>query len=76
MHDPNLQVITSWNDQYRIVSQKAKKSSQQLLHEKYENGNSEVELLGESSEKFEYYVNYSKPSSYHHHSIKPIGWDL
>ena len=71
-----MQITISRNDQHRIVSQKAEKGSQQLLREKYEDGDSEVGLLGESSGKFEYYVNYSKPSSYHHHPIKPTGWDL
>ena len=49
---PNLQITISRNDQHRIVSQKAEKGSQQLLREKYKDGDSEVGLLGESSGKF------------------------
>ena len=49
VHNPNLQVTNSRNDQHRIVSQKAEKGSQQLLRKKYENGDSEVGLLGEPS---------------------------
>lgn len=43
---------------------KKKKSSQQKLRERYEAGDPEVDLLGEPSGKFDYYVLYSrsKPS--------------
>ncbi|KAF3456741.1 hypothetical protein FNV43_RR01395 [Rhamnella rubrinervis] len=43
---------------------------------KYENRDPEVGLLGAPSGKFEYYMQYSKPDSYHQYPIKHIGWDL
>ncbi|KAF3436864.1 hypothetical protein FNV43_RR19617 [Rhamnella rubrinervis] len=71
-----LQVTISRDDQHRIVSRKAEKSSQQLLQERYEDGDREVGLLGAPSGKFEYYVQYSKPDSHNQYPIKPTGWDL
>ncbi|KAF3431793.1 hypothetical protein FNV43_RR26529 [Rhamnella rubrinervis] len=59
-----------------IRSRKAEKSSQQLLQERYEDGDREVGLLGAPSGKFEYYVRYSKPDSHNQYPIKPTGWDL
>ena len=41
-------------------SRRKKKSSQQILKERYEAGNPEVDLLGEPSRKFKYYVLYLK----------------
>ncbi|KAF3434658.1 hypothetical protein FNV43_RR21743 [Rhamnella rubrinervis] len=52
------------------------KTSQQLLQERYEDGDRKVGLLGAPSGKFEYYVQYSKPDSHHQCPIKPTGWDL
>ncbi|KAF3438742.1 hypothetical protein FNV43_RR21506 [Rhamnella rubrinervis] len=72
----SLQVTISQDDQHRIVSLKAEKSSQQLLRGRYEDGDHEVGLLGAPSGKFEYYVQYLKPNSYHQYPIKPTGWDL
>ena len=52
-----------------------KKSSQQLLRERYENGDPEVGLLGEHSGKFDYYVLYPRYSSLDHPPVVPTGWD-
>ncbi|XP_023921591.1 uncharacterized protein LOC112033046 [Quercus suber] len=41
-------------------SRRKKKSSQQKLKERYEAGDLEVDLLGEPSRKFDYYVLYPK----------------
>ena len=37
-----------------------KKSTQQILKERYEAGDPEVDLFGEPSEKFDYYVLYPR----------------
>ena len=41
-------------------SKRKKKSSQQKLKERYEAGDPEVDLLGEPSGKFDYYVLYPR----------------
>ena len=41
-------------------SRRKKKSSQQILKKRYEAGDLEVNLLGELSRKFDYYVLYPK----------------
>ncbi|KAL0013642.1 hypothetical protein SO802_000711 [Lithocarpus litseifolius] len=41
-------------------SKRKKKSSQQVLKERYEAGDPEVDLLGEPSRKFDYYIPYPR----------------
>ncbi|GLT36338.1 hypothetical protein SLA2020_107240 [Shorea laevis] len=52
-------VINTVGINSRESNQMAKKSSQQELKEKFEQGDALVGLLGESSRKFNYYVKYS-----------------
>ncbi|GLU07452.1 hypothetical protein SLE2022_244110 [Rubroshorea leprosula] len=52
-------VITIVKISSKESSQMAKKSSQQELKENFEQGDPSVGLLGESLEKFDYYVKYS-----------------
>ncbi|GLT35767.1 hypothetical protein SLA2020_101930 [Shorea laevis] len=54
-------VITTIGISSKEFSQIAKKSSQQKLKEKCEQGDPLVGLLGESLGKFDYYVKYSPP---------------
>ena len=44
----------------KIIQEERKKSSQQILKERYEAGDPEVDLLGELSGKFDYYVLYPR----------------
>ena len=44
----------------KIGSRKRKKSSQQKLKERYDAGDPEVDLLGEPSGRFDYYVLYPR----------------
>ena len=46
-----------------MTNQKEKKSSQKILQQKYEDKDLEVDLLGEPSGKFDYYVLYPKRTS-------------
>ena len=52
-------------------SRRKKKSSQQILKERYEAGDSKVKLLGESSRKFDYYVLYPKTNKQALPSLSP-----
>ena len=45
---------------HRAYARRKKKSSQQILKERYEGGDPEVDLLVEPSRKFDYYVLYPK----------------
>ncbi|XP_022880271.1 uncharacterized protein LOC111397527 [Olea europaea var. sylvestris] len=53
---------------------KKKKNSQQKLREAYENKSAEVDLLGEPSRKFDYYVKYTPPPT-SDESIILTSWD-
>ena len=44
----------------KIIQEERKKSFQQILKERYEAGDPEVDLLGELSGKFDYYVLYPR----------------
>ncbi|GLU12667.1 hypothetical protein SLE2022_293290 [Rubroshorea leprosula] len=53
------EVITTVIISSKESSQMAKKSSQQEVKQNFEQGDSSIGLLGESSGKFDYYVKYS-----------------
>lgn len=53
---------------------KGKKSPQQLLQERYEAGDPEVGLLGDPSEKFDYYVLYLKKKTPFNDALPPDDW--
>ena len=54
---------SSYNDEEDDRPRKKKSSSQKSLQKRYENGDPKVDLLGESSGKFDYYVLYPKRTS-------------
>lgn len=51
------------------------KSSQHNLHERYENGDPEVGLLGHPLRKFDYDMLYSRSKNGYNFPIKSIEWD-
>ncbi|KAL2491859.1 Viral movement protein [Abeliophyllum distichum] len=72
---PACRKLDDLSDDYRQNNRKPKRNnSQHKLHMASEDGSSNVGLLGEPSDKFDYYVKFS-PSPTIDELMVPTGWD-